>query len=456
MAIYSQPSLRQPESISPEFYFSSQAFITKAQADINQLLNTWQDSVRSLPPHKKVLGPFLKFKSIYTRLGWIYIHLSVVDPALRKHWFSTLSRLLINQLNQPNQPLKQIGALFTLWALWGTQPESSVLGPKQYIIIDPKTDRYLNSLPSQLSEQLDRYFKDSIDESFEQPAKNTTLNRQLHHNHHHHPYHHHQNSSSSSSTSLTIKHRAHLDPNIFGPPPPTIKPSDSIHQVLRNLQEHHAFIIQPHQTALVYPPLPTNRVSLQNSSSDPQIYITPNPQPPPITSHHNLDRITETVLKTKDEFQKWKIEQDQSLCDPTELNRLRTSYLSTKSFLNQPTASTSTSSGLGLMVGNNNSDGGAEDPLTKELFIEAIGMTRKVIQKTGPGLDHLLFPEPHSSSKSNTTISSTGVNLKSKNSKKNKKNSVVVGKQAQDHQITSLDAFFLVDHSTSVPDLLSK
>ncbi|POV97138.1 hypothetical protein PSHT_14736 [Puccinia striiformis] len=416
MAIYSQPSLRQPESISPEFYFSSQAFITKAQADINQLLNTWQDSVRSLPPHKKVLGPFLKFKSIYTRLGWIYIHLSVVDPALRKHWFSTLSRLLINQLNQPNQPLKQIGALFTLWALWGTQPESSVLGPKQYIIIDPKTDQYLNSLPSQLSEQLDRYFKDSIDESFEQPAKNTTLNRQLHHNHHHHPYHHHQNSSSSSSTSLTIKHRAHLDPNIFGTSSTNNQPSDSIHQ----------------------------------------IYITPNPQPPPITSHHNLDRITETVLKTKDEFQKWKIEQDQSLCDPTELNRLRTSYLSTKSFLNQPTASTSTSSGLGLMVGNNNSDGGAEDPLTKELFIEAIGMTRKVIQKTGPGLDHLLFPEPHSSSKSNTTISSTGVNLKSKNSKKNKKNSVVVGKQAQDHQITSLDAFFLVDHSTSVPDLLSK
>ncbi|KAH9464655.1 hypothetical protein MJO29_001682 [Puccinia striiformis f. sp. tritici] len=141
MAIYSQPSLRQPESISPEFYFSSQAFIKKAQADINQLLNTWQDSVRSLPPHKKVLGPFLKFKSIYTQSRRIYIHLSAVNPALRKHWFSTLSRLLINQ---QNQPLKQIGALFTLWVLWSTQPESSVLRPKQYIVINPKTDQYLN------------------------------------------------------------------------------------------------------------------------------------------------------------------------------------------------------------------------------------------------------------------------------------------------------------------------
>ncbi|KAI9626191.1 hypothetical protein H4Q26_015941 [Puccinia striiformis f. sp. tritici PST-130] len=274
MAIYSQPSLRQPESISPEFYFSSQAFIKKAQADINQLLNTWQDSVRSLPPHKKVLGPFLKFKSIYTQSRRIYIHLSAVNPALRKHWFSTLSRLLINQ---QNQPLKQIGALFTLWVLWSTQPESSVLRPKQY-------------------------YKDSDEESFEQPAKNTSLNCQLNHHHHknlsHHPYHHHQN--SSSSTSLTIKHRAHLDPNIFGPPPPTIKPSDWIHQVLRNLQEHHAFIIQPHQAAL-----------------------------------------------NKDKFQKWKIKQDRLLCDPTQLNRLQTSYLSTKSFLNQVTAPSSNSAGLG-------------------------------------------------------------------------------------------------------------
>ncbi|KAI9631582.1 hypothetical protein KEM48_014233 [Puccinia striiformis f. sp. tritici PST-130] len=403
MAIYSQPSLRQPESISPEFYFSSQAFITKAQADINQLLNTWQDSVRSLPPHKKVLGPFLKFKSIYTRLGWIYIHLSVVDPALRKHWFSTLSRLLINQLNQPNQPLKQIGpsSPYGHYGVLSPNHRYSDRNSTSSLILK-LTDISTHSLPNYPNNWIDTS-KIQLTNHLNNPLKTLpstvnfiiiiiiilTIITKTHH-HHHQPH-----SPSNIEHILT----------------PTY--SDLLHQ----------------QSS---PQIRSIKVSLQNSSSsDPQIYITPNPQPPPITSHHNLDRITETVLKTKDEFQKWKIEQDQSLCDPTELNRLRTSYLSTKSFLNQPTASTSTSSGLGLMVGNNNSDGGAEDPLTKELFIEAIGMTRKVIQKTGPGLDHLLFPEPHSSSKSNTTISSTGVNLKSKNSKKNKKNSVVVVKKIQ-------------------------
>jgi hypothetical protein len=487
MPIYSLPSLRQPESISPQFYFTSQSFISKAQSDIDNLLNTWQDSVKALAtqpkqhhhhhqPHyyhhyttsninnnhnsnqQKRLGPFLKFKSIYSRLGWIYIHLSVVDPALRKDWFNTLTRLFLNNLNQKTDTLKQIGSLFGLWALWGTQPPESVLGPKQFIIIDPETRDYLDRLPSSVSEELNRYFKDSVDESFEQQQPQQQHPQQQPKNSHHPSLH-------PSSSALSTKHRAHLDPNIFGPPPPTIKPADSVHQVLKNLRDQEAFLIQPTQTALVYPPLPTNRVTVEKSLID---LLDPDSMIDPHQTHNTNKapdqsspaRLAETIRSTHLELHTLAHTHPNTLCDPVHLNLLRSSYLNSKAFLThnppeQSSSSSSTPSSLHPSV----------DPLTRELFTDAIGMTRKVIQKTGPGLDHLLFP--HNNNNSNNPRSTTtkkanpGVNGHQKSDKQSgnpsQEQDEGVDQQEEDEDgkqgMDSLDAFFLVDRAQSIPQL---
>ncbi|KAA1101687.1 hypothetical protein PGT21_027716 [Puccinia graminis f. sp. tritici] len=478
MPIYSLPSLRQPESISPQFYFTSQSFINRAQSDIDHLLTTWQDSVKALPTHHnkqqqhyyhhhttnninnnqhKRLGPFLKFKSIYSRLGWIYIHLSVVDPALRKDWFNTLTRLFLNNLNQQSDTLRQIGSLFGLWALWGTQPPESVLGPKQFIIIDPETSDYLDRLPSSVSEELNRYFKDSVDESFEQQQSQQQQQQQPKQHSHHHPQH------PSSSSALSTKHRAHLDPNIFGPPPPTIKPADSVHQVLKNLRDQEAFLIQPVQTALVYPPLPTNRVTVEKSLIDLL-------DPDSIDHHHTTTnnnkasdqsspaRVAEIIRSTHLQLHTLANTQPNALCDPIHLNHLRSSYLNSKSFLthNPPEQSSSSSSSPSTP---------SLDPLTRELFADAIGMTRKVIQKTGPGLDHLLFPNnnnnnnnPRATTTSNTKKNNPDLNgSKKTHNQCGSRNQDGVDRQVQEedgkHELDSLDAFFLVDRAQSIPQL---
>ncbi|KNZ59763.1 hypothetical protein VP01_1666g2 [Puccinia sorghi] len=439
MAIYSLPSLRQPESITPQFYFSSQSFVAKAQADIDNLLNTWQQSITATALKKQQQGPFLRFKSIYAKLGWIYIHLAVIDPALRKHWFNSLTRLFLNNLKHP-EPLKQIATIFALYALWGTQPPESVLGPKHFIVIDPETKEYLDNFPEKHAEQLNKYFKDSIDESFQQ-TNNTTKN-----------VNNQQQQRQSNSSALSIKHRAHLDPNIFGPPPPMIKPSHSLYQVLRNLREQNAFIIQPTQTALIYPPLPTNWLSQENSNDPSQQPPHPFDHPQPAQkiasiSSHKFDStaIDELITSTRNELTKTQKDDPLSLCDPIELNRLRNSYLDTKSFLTgqqqQASLSLSPSSSSAAPSVRNQEP---PDPLTRELFAEAIGMTRKVIQKTGPGLDHLLFPNDHRSSfQSNPTTNNNNQNSNLEDEHSN----------GDDPQLNSLDAFFLVDQANSIPEL---
>lgn len=440
MPIYSLPSLRQPESISPQFYFTSQSFIDRAQTDIDSLLSAWITSAKSnqqqhqlkhhhhpLPnSNQKRLGPFLKFKSIYSRLGWIYIHLSVVDPALRRHWFNTLIRLFLNNLKEDVEPLRQIGTLFGLWCFWGTQPDS-VLGPKHYIILDPDMLDYLKRIPSKFSNQLDQYFNSSIDECFdESKPSNTPGQSNLSTNH------------SFPTSSLSIKHRVHLDPNIFGPPPPTIKPSDSLHQVLKNLIDQDAFLIQPSEIALVYPPLPTNRVTFENPHSDSRQDL-PDPE-----RHQSADHLQTTTIKpqptqnvtpsstvipeliisTRSELVKWQKAQQNSLCNPALLNQLRDSYLSTKSFLSDQSPSSAFTTTDQVTT--------EPDPLTREIFSEAIGMTRKVIQKTGPGLDHLLFPnDPPPPPPTDDRDSSN---------------------HHPEHQ-NSLEAFLLVDQAKSIPDL---
>ncbi|MBW0463449.1 hypothetical protein O181_003164 [Austropuccinia psidii MF-1] len=379
MPIYALPSLRQPESISPQFYFTSQSFISKAQTDVDALLDSWVDAAINQQSSK--LGPFLKFKSIYSRLGWTYIHLSVVDPALRKFWFNSIVRLFLDKFKPNVEPLRQIGCLFALWCFWGTQPD--VLGPKHYIVVDTTMYEFIQTFPENFADALNRCFKQTSDGVFFDDIQSDS------------------NSSSNPPLSLAaIKHRAHLDPNLFGPPPPFVQPSHSLNQVVENLISQNAFFIEPKEIALVYPVLPTSKLVLENlcaTTSTSQAH--PSTTKAKTGSSSNL--IPELIISAKHELERWKTNEEFSLSDLAELNESRSSYLSTKSFLNQ----------------SSSSDSEAADPLANELLTEAVGMTRKVIQKTGPGLDHLLFPT-----------------------------------QSRPDE-TSLEAFFLVDGAKSVEEL---
>lgn len=167
--------------------------------------------------------------------------------------------------------------------------------------------------------------------------------------------------STSLSTSLSkaaAKHQVHLDPSLFSDSSPTtsrpLKPSDSLHQTLAHLLSQHAFVIQPEQTALLHPALPTNKLVLDQILH----HVPPPPQLKPKPG------FGDQIVATEDELARWA----HSAPPDDELKQMRLAYLSTKGFL---------------------TDGHV--PVTTSILREAIGMTRKVIQKTGPGLDHLLF-----------------------------------------------------------------
>ncbi|KAG0150903.1 hypothetical protein CROQUDRAFT_37498 [Cronartium quercuum f. sp. fusiforme G11] len=316
MTVFALPSLRQPESISPEFYFTSEPFIAHARSDIDHLLNHYHHQLINKPTN----GPFLTFKSIYLNLGWSYIHLAVVDPALRKQWFNSIVRIFLDYLKSDTDPLKQTAVLFALWSFWGTQPE--LLGPKFYIIVDVEMYQYIQRLPELLGSSLDKVFGTTIDQ-LDRPAP-----------------------------PQTVAQNPHVDPSLFSNPTLPLLPHHSLHQILGNLLKGHAFEIHPSETALVYPKLPTNKLILDHLPQASSSTLKSKPH------------LAEQIIATSDELARWASD----FPNATDLRTLRSGYISTKSLLLTP-----------------------DDSVRKEALTEAIAMTRRVIQKTGPGLDHLLF-----------------------------------------------------------------
>lgn len=125
MPLFPRPSLQPPEAIKPSAYFSSETFLTSAAADVLNLLEAYEaaqlqvarevaaagpeetedgDAKKSAKGKGKahdgegketVPSPFVTFKQVYERKGWALVHLAVVDPALRKEWFDSLTRLIL-------------------------------------------------------------------------------------------------------------------------------------------------------------------------------------------------------------------------------------------------------------------------------------------------------------------------------------------------------------------------
>ncbi|EGG03327.1 uncharacterized protein MELLADRAFT_117365 [Melampsora larici-populina 98AG31] len=334
MTISALPSLRQPESIHPEFYYTSDSFIIKIKHDINLLISTFKSSSST----SSSLGPFLNFKSIYKHLGWNLIHLSVIDSSLRKVWFNTIIRLFLDYLKPQVDPIEQIAALFSIYTFWGTQ--SAILDTKFNVIIDLNMLNYIKSIPKELGTHLNESYQSITDQ-----LSTTTTTTPI----------------QPIKTSLPKSH-SHLDPSLFSArssKPNRLLPSHSLYQIVTNLIQQNAFIIQPIETALVYPNLPTNSFVLESTLNPLSLSHLHRPSTYSTSSKVSF---SEHIVSTQDELERWK-ESNWTLSD---LREIRSQYLLKKSKL-------------------------IEDHVEFDsIFLEAIRMTLQVIEKNGPGLNHLL------------------------------------------------------------------
>ncbi|KAH9811776.1 hypothetical protein DFH28DRAFT_421034 [Melampsora americana] len=195
MTISALPSLRQPESIDPKFYFTSDSFLNKIKHDINLLISN--------------------FKSRSTSSSS-----SSSSSIISLVWFDTIIRLFLDYLKVENDPFEQIAALFSIYTFWSTQ--SKILDPSLFSI------------------------------------------------------------SSSQPTQLL--------------------PSHSLYQIVTHLIQQNAFLIQPIQTALVYPHLPTNSFKLESSLNS---ILSSNHLNKSTSSLHSKSSFSEQIISTQDEINRW-------------------------------------------------------------------------------------------------------------------------------------------------------
>lgn len=130
MPLFPRPSLQPPEAIKPSAYFTSDTFIRSATSDVQDLLTAYETAQLTVARDLVAAGgagkgkeravdadgggkdggeedgngrlpsPFKTFKEVYAQKGWTLVHLAVVDPALRKEWFDTLTRLILGALRR--------------------------------------------------------------------------------------------------------------------------------------------------------------------------------------------------------------------------------------------------------------------------------------------------------------------------------------------------------------------
>ncbi|KAI8453142.1 hypothetical protein BY996DRAFT_8501998 [Phakopsora pachyrhizi] len=319
-------------------------------------------------------------------------------------------------MKDQSNPLRQIGAFFGLWCFWGTQPE--VLNPKQYVIVDTETFEYILSVPEKFEESINKKFGIRTDGFSNRERLQVPVQSQL-------------------NRKFIERHRVHLDPNLFGTKPTSssslsvispsrnssplstissssssslpskpivdaCKPSDSLIQVLSNLVRSDAFLIEPEPTALRHPHLPSNNLAPENPTVAPVIPIQP-PQPVVSKKPRKRNHLGELILSAKEELDRSALEMDR--WDLSQLDQIRSNYLNSKSSFSILSSESSSNCESRKDKGRNHSSNQLRfDPLTDSIIGEAIGMTRRVIQKTGPGLDHLLFPKSPSACSSPSSM----------------------------------------------------
>lgn len=151
-------------------FFRSQCYVEALRQDVAHLLSQFATDWPQVPPSDKDdASPFTEFKRLWTSTGWRHIHLAVVEPELRPHWWDAVVRAFSGEpvqqrpslclladadlapserLRPGSEPdLQQLAAFYALYTLYFTQPKL-LDSPKLPIKLTSATVAHLLSLPN--------------------------------------------------------------------------------------------------------------------------------------------------------------------------------------------------------------------------------------------------------------------------------------------------------------------
>jgi len=72
--------------IDAKLYYTSEVFVTALRDDIKVLLAAFEAAWAAQKDAAGDVLPYHVFKDVWKQTGWIYIHLSITEPALRHDW----------------------------------------------------------------------------------------------------------------------------------------------------------------------------------------------------------------------------------------------------------------------------------------------------------------------------------------------------------------------------------
>lgn len=137
----SNPS-RGEASVTPA-YFTSSLFVESFRDDLNNLISTFEDEFSRTTDDENKVNPFALFKNIWTRQGWHWLHMKVLEIRGRDCFVHVVYRLFLGELTipkrvsygapnvseekaAPSEPaIARVVSLFALYTFHYSQPSSS-------------------------------------------------------------------------------------------------------------------------------------------------------------------------------------------------------------------------------------------------------------------------------------------------------------------------------------------
>ncbi|RDB29663.1 hypothetical protein Hypma_015696 [Hypsizygus marmoreus] len=112
------PSGSRGEVILQPAYFTSSIFVKALRDDITTLILTYHEQYTNAQPAQ----PFLLFKSLWTTLGWKWLHFMVFDDRTRETFLNVVLRLFLERMVKTEAPYSRAVALFGFYTFFYTQP----------------------------------------------------------------------------------------------------------------------------------------------------------------------------------------------------------------------------------------------------------------------------------------------------------------------------------------------
>ncbi|OCB87846.1 hypothetical protein A7U60_g4980 [Sanghuangporus baumii] len=118
-------------------YFTSSLFVDALRADIRELERIFSrtyhthldELVESNGANTRTLEPFILFKQLWSRLGWQWLHLKVLEPRARETLLNAVLRVFLECTEPTESPTMRAVGLFSLYTFYMSQPSTSI--PRQ-------------------------------------------------------------------------------------------------------------------------------------------------------------------------------------------------------------------------------------------------------------------------------------------------------------------------------------